>query len=170
MALRTPKKQVSKQEGVIIHPCSENERIKRIELILVGNGDPKAGYVYKVMEMGDEVKTINEKLTGISAVVKELHEKSIGMNAIEKTEKDLTKEKRENITMWIKTLSFIIAAIGLGLTAYFGYTNHKVPAQLEATKSEIKTEIQNMDGISKTTRSGYVRFNDFGFTDSIKVK
>jgi len=70
----------------------------------------------------------------------------------------------------IKILTVIIIGAGMGLSAYFGFKNTNVPQQLEETKSEIKNEIRNMDGISKTTRGGYVKFNDFGFTDSIKVR
>jgi hypothetical protein len=80
---QTPVKRVAvaKEKIAVLHTCSQVERLKRIELILVGNGHPEDGYVYKVMEMGEEIKKINDHLTGISGVVKELHEESIGHKA-----------------------------------------------------------------------------------------
>jgi len=56
-----------------------------------------------------------------------------------------------------------IAAIGLAFTAYFGFKNSKTP-------EIVRESIDNMEGISKVTRGGYVRYNDQGLSDSVKVK
>ena len=61
----------------------------------------------------------------------------------------------------------IIAAIGLGLTAYFGFKGRNAPEQIETT---IKNEIRAQEGISKVTRSGYVKYNEQGLSDSIKIR
>lgn len=118
--MKSPIKKVNvgKEKFAVIHVCTEKEQINRLSQILVGNGNPKDGYVYKVMQMSDEMTTINSKLTGISAVVNELHNASIGTKAIEKS----IKEKRNE---FIKVASFIVGALALVLTAYFSYKDNQ---------------------------------------------
>jgi hypothetical protein len=145
------------------HICIQEDQISKMSLLLLGNGNPKDGYVYKVMEMGDEIKTINEKLTGISGTVKELYDKSIGDKASGKTIKDIKEERRVIITMWVKALSFLIAALGFAFTVYFNFTNGK------DVKDTVKREIRMQEGVSKVTRGGYVKYNIQGISDSIKL-
>ena len=160
-------KRIPKEKVAIIHHCSEVDRISRIELILVGNGHPEDGYVYKVIEMGKEVKDINDKLTGISTIVKDLYDKSIGEKAVGKTSKDIKAEKRAVLTLWIKTASFIVGAISLILTAYFSYSSGR---KITTTESSLTKEIRLQEGISKVKRNGWVLYNDQGLSDSVKVK
>jgi hypothetical protein len=81
-----------------------------------------------------------------------------------------TTQKRDKIQRRFLYVMAIIAATGLSLTAYFGYTNRKVPIQIQETKEEIKKSIDLQEGISKITRGGYVKYNDQGLSDSIKLK
>ena len=121
MAQRTPIKKatVRKEKISVIHICTEKAQINRLSQILVGNGKPEEGYVYKVLEMGKQVSEINERITGIHAVVNELHKASVGIKAIEKS----VKEKRNDV---IKIASFIVAALALVITATgnHGDTSH----------------------------------------------
>ena len=121
MTQRTPIKKatVRKEKIAVIHVCTEKEQINRLSQILVGNGNPEEGYVYKVMAMGKQVSEINDRITGIHAVVNELHEASVGVKAVEKS----TQDKRKEI---IKMTSFIVGTICLILTAYFSYKGIKV--------------------------------------------
>lgn len=167
MTAKLPIKRIPKEKLAVFHICSENDRIKRIELLLVGNGHPEDGYIFKVGEMAKEIKGINEKLTGISGIVKELHEESINKKAIGKSDKEIKTEKRAKVTMWIKTASFIIGAISLILTAYFSYSSNR---KIITTESSLKNEIRLQEGISKVTRGGYVKYNDKGLSDSVKIK
>lgn len=80
--MATPIKRVKKENVAILHSCTEAQRISRIELILVGNGHPEDGYVYKVIEMGKSIQEINDHLTGISGIVKDLHEEAVGKRAV----------------------------------------------------------------------------------------
>jgi hypothetical protein len=154
---------MSEKEETISHVCTQEDQINKMSLLLLGNGNPKDGYVYKVMEMGEEMKIINEKLTGISGTVKELYDESIGNKASGKTEKDIKTEKRTIIAMWIKALSFLIVALGFAFTVYFNFTNGK------DVKDTVKHEIRMQEGVSKVTRGGYVKYNIQGISDSVKL-
>jgi cell division protein FtsB len=79
-------------------------------------------------------------------------------------------QKRDKIQRRFLYIMAIIAAVGLALTAYFGYKNRKMPEKLEETKETIKNSIDGIEGISKVTRGGYVKYNDSGLSDSIKIK
>lgn len=125
--MKTPIKRVSVKEDkiAIVHVCSQVERLKRIEEVLVGDGHPEEGYIYKVIEMGKEIKDINIHLTGISGIVKDLHEESIGKKATG-IFKDVTFGR-------IATITGIIIAI---VMMWIGYKSLKQDAI--ATKSEVE--------------------------------
>ena len=154
---------MSEKDEKISHVCTQEDQINKMSLLLLGNGNPKDGYVYKVMEMGDEMKIINEKLTDISGTVKELYDKSIGEKATVKTIRDIKEERRTIIVMWIKALSFLIVALGFGFTVYFNFTNGK------DVKDTVTREIRMQEGVSKVTREGYVKYNIQGISDSVKL-
>jgi hypothetical protein len=163
METKSPVKRVSKEKVAIIHVCTQEKQIEKMSLLLVGNGNPKDGYIYKVMEMADEMKVINEKLTGLNGTIKELYDESVGKKASGKTEKEIKAEKRTVIAMWIKVLSFLIVALGFAFTVYFNFTNGK------DVKDTVKREIRMQEGVSKVTRGGYVKYNIQGISDSIKL-
>jgi hypothetical protein len=162
--MATPIKRIPKEKVSILHVCAEEERLKRIELILVGNGHPEEGYIYKVIDMGKQIGDINAKLTGISTVVTELYSESTSKKEVIKT----TREKRNE---WIKVVMFIVGALSLIVLAY---NSLKVPKQLIETKQEINKRIDLQDGVSKVTRSitgeKWVKYNDEGLSDSVKIK
>jgi hypothetical protein len=164
---KSPKKGIPVK---VIHVCTQEEKIEKLikntdklSIIITGNGTPEEGYVYKLNMMGNTVNQINEKLTGISGIVKELHEESIGKKASGKTEKEIKTEKRTVIAMWIKALSFLIVALGFAFTVYFNFTNGK------EVKDTVKREIRMQEGVSKVTRGGYVKYNIQGISDSVKL-
>jgi hypothetical protein len=157
-------KRIPKEKVSILHVCAEEERLKRIELILVGNGHPEEGYIYKVMDMGKHIGDINAKLTVIGTVVAELYSESTSKKEVIKT----TREKRNE---WIKVVMFIVGVLSLIVLAY---NSLKVPKQLIETKQEINKRIDLQDGVSKVTRSitgeKWVKYNDEGLSDSVKIK
>jgi hypothetical protein len=159
-------KKIKPEKVAIIHNCTEKETLNRLSQLLVGNGHPEDGYVYKVIEMGKQVSDINEKLTGISGIVKELHEESTSKRAINKTDKEIKAEKRLVWQKWIQTGMFIIAAFGLIVTAYFSYNSDR---KIGKPKDTLTKEIRSQEGISKVTRGGYVKYNDQGISDSVKI-
>ena len=106
----------------MLHVCAEEERLKRIELILIGNGHPEEGYIYKVMDMGKQIGDINTKLTGISTVVAELYSESTSKKEVIKT----TREKRNE---WIKVAMFIVGALSLIVLAYNSFKGTEISAK-----------------------------------------
>src|SRR5512138_3598285 len=94
-----------------IHCCKQEDQIAKMNLLLLGNGNPKDGYVYKVMEMSGQISDINNKLTGINGIVKELHDESIGKKAV-------INHKNMAFVQIVKTVMMIITALALCVTAY----------------------------------------------------
>lgn len=137
-------KRVTKEKVAVLHVCSEREVLNglisntdKLSIIITGNGNIKEGIAYQIVEMGSEIKNINEKLTGISGIVKELHEESTSKKAIVKTDKEIKLEKRLIWQKWIQTFMFIIAAFGLILTAYFGFRGNKVSDKIQTKVDDI---------------------------------
>lgn len=129
--------EVPLEKVVVVHHCTEKETLNRLSMLLVGNGNPEDGYVYRVIEMSKEVKNINDKLTGISGIVKELHDESVGQRASVKT-------IRERRTGWVKIAMFIIGAISLLFIAYNSFRQDKRTTKIEETTSKTETKIDDI--------------------------
>lgn len=121
------------------HCCTQEEQISKLNLLLLGNGNPQDGYIFKVMQMTKKVEDIETHLTGISGMVKDLHEESIGKKAIDKKEKNdfdinniaqnlQLQKKGDN---WYK----ILTILGLAVAIYFGFHNGK---KSDATNKKIE--------------------------------
>jgi hypothetical protein len=169
-----PIKKITPEKVAVLHVCSQtdviNQLVKntdKLSVILTGDGTPEKGYVFKVIEIGKEIKDINTKLTGVNATVKELYDDSIGNKSAVKTKAEIRAERRLEWAKYIQTGMFILGAIALIFTAINTYNGNKKIVQ---TESNIKKEIQQQEGISKVTRSGYVKYNDSGLSDSIKIR
>ena len=144
----------------VIHICSKEEQIDklvkntdRLSIIITGNGNPVNGYVYKLNLMGETVSQINDKLTGISGIVKELHEESIGKKAFVKT----IREKRAE---WVKIAMFIIGAVSLIFLAYNSFKGTEV--SLENSKK--------IDNIGIPFPVTNTRGEPFIFSDSLSLR
>jgi len=150
MERKSPIKRVPKEKIAILHHCSEVDRISRIELILVGNGHPEDGYVYKVIEMGKQVEDINKKLTGICGIVTELHEESIGKKAGRKTAEEIKKEKRENIYMWIKTITLVVVTLAFISASFLGFKNWQLSKASYSNTFMTNKRLDQMDNSGLT--------------------
>jgi hypothetical protein len=111
-----PKK---KQVSEVIHVCSKEKSITDIEkniediqMLLVGNHEPQNGVVYKMLGAIKDINEINEKLTGIGGIVKELHEESIGKKEVVK----------KSDTRWDRIFKILGTVIALGML-FLGYRN-----------------------------------------------
>lgn len=114
----------------------------------------------------DELTKRVEKQNGSVRTLNEWKAKHEGIETgIGKT----NTERRAETQKTLQLIGTVIIAIGLCFTAYFGVKNSKVAAQLEETKDEINTKIEQVDRVSKVTRGGYVKYNDQGMSDSIKL-
>jgi len=137
-------KKISPEKVAILHVCTQEEQIRKLSEILVGNGHPEDGYVYKVIEVCKEVKDINNKLTGITGIVKELHEESIGKKAIGKTDQEKKIEKRAELLKIVQTCMLIIVIIGLCITTYFGFRGNKKQDTIMINQDVIKKRQDNL--------------------------
>jgi peptidoglycan hydrolase CwlO-like protein len=79
-------------------------------------------------------------------------------------------QKRDKTSRRFLYVMAVIGVIGLLLTAYFSFKSSKAPEQIQQTEQNIKQRIDLQEGISKVTRGGYVKYNDQGLSDSIKIK
>lgn len=146
-----------------MHYCTQNEAINRINLILVGNGDPKTGVLFKVVAMTDMVDTIHSNIEKISLSINGLAEKyennliatqkATSAFEIYKSEnqgilkgkeqviQDIDKSKEQSRTNFLKKLQVvgtIIATLSFLVMAYFQYANYN------RTKT-IKAEVERID-------------------------
>jgi len=63
----------------------------------------------------------------------------------------------------------MVAILVLGMV-FSIYRIVQVPKQIADTENIIKKEIRDQEGISKVTRGGYVKYNDYGISDSVKIR
>jgi len=65
---------------------------------------------------------------------------------------------------------YIMAIIGILAILVTAYWNFKTSKKVDTIEPIIKKEIRMQEGISKVTRGGYVKYNENGLSDSIKIK
>lgn len=76
-------------------------------------------------------------------------------------------KKYPKIALYI-VVFFVLATI---FSIYkFGHVENKIESKLEETKDEINHRIDIQEGVSKTTRGGYIKYNDQGLSDSEKIR
>ena len=88
-------------------------------------------------------------------------------NEIKEIKKDM--EEYRMIKKYPK-LALIIIAFFIVTTIISIRQVFKVSRQVGETEMNIKKRIDAQEGISKVTRSGYVKYNDSGLSDSVKVR
>jgi|GEM_PF-6541963 len=85
---------------------------------------------------------------------------------VDKVKAEVNEKSRDN---WYRVLTIIGFAIVIGLGVFNHFTSANNGKEIVATKDTIRNEIKNQEGISKVTRSGYVKYNDRGLSDSVKI-
>jgi len=84
-------------------------------------------------------------------------------------EKDL--EEYHFMKNYPKAIVTIIAVVVIGIVFGLYKTLHSFSGKVEGIEDQITKEIRLMDGVSKESRDGTVRYRDLmGFTDSINVR
>ena len=169
-----------------IHPCKQEREIGEITALLgkiskdvYGNGE--LGLVKTVPRLEGKINELVGNVASHTKVISDFitfqatHDgKEKGKKEVEEkdiiTQKLKTTEKRDNIQRRFLYVSAILIFLGLVINSYFGFRNSKIPAQLEETKETISNSIDGIEGISKVTRSGYVKYNEQGLSDSIKIR
>ena len=113
--------------------------------------------------MSAEFINVHEKLDAIEKQTTKSN------NRITKIEDDLTEYRMIKKYPKIAVLIITITVIGT-IYGFMRIVNREVNTAVKASTDTLRTEIRLMDGISKTTRNGYVKYNDYGLTDSIKIR
>lgn len=152
------------------HYCTQEEQIRKMSLILVGNGDPKNSVVYRLEAVVDDLPKIKEDIQTIKDHIKDSNENfnvlikeitSVGQNfqnfktkiETENNEKEKTESKnifksRDN---WYK----ILTIIGLGVAIYFGFRNNSKQDKVINTTEQTESKVNNL-GVPLVTRNGKI--------------
>ena len=83
---------------------------------------------------------------------------------IDKINNDL--EEYRMLKKYPKIAVIILVIVTFG--AIYGFI--RTTNTITRTEEKLTTEIRTTEGVSKVTREGYVKYNDEGFSDSIKIK
>jgi hypothetical protein len=150
--------------------CKFEDKINETHKILTGNGNPEEGICRQVALINErqqgvltELKEINanhnvllKEITQVGTKVATIEGKIIGR---EVTIKSIVKNG-------LIIIGFIIT-IGVAVWTKADVKNNG--KKVEAVQDTLKTEIRMQEGISKVTRGGFVKYNDAGLSDSIKI-
>jgi len=150
--------------------------LDRMESDLYGNG--KDGLIKSLIRMEGKINDLASSVTSHTKVISNFIEfqakyegEVTGKEKLE-TRQLIARElkatqRRDKTQRKFVNAMIIVGVIGLCITAYFGFKGRNTSEEIETT---IKQEIRAQEGISKVTRNGYVKYNDNGLSDSIKVK
>jgi len=147
--------------------------LERISSDVYGNG--REGMIKSMARMEEKINNLAGSVTYHTKVISNFIEYQATHNGEEKGKKELEARqfiareleatKRRDKTQRIFIYSMIIlTAIGL-FFAGRGLFN-----KIGTVETTVKDEIRAQEGISKVTRGGYVKYNDRGLSDSIKIK
>jgi len=144
------------------HYCSQEEVINRISKILVGNGNPEDGFVYRVLQMASDQKHIAEVLSQMTKNLEQIQVNNEGLleeitqvrgsletfKATMQGRDDAMKagdEKARSLTTRnIQIIGVIIAFLVLGSGMYFGFKKLSTEQQnLRAQVNYINTPVLN---------------------------
>ena len=153
MVIKSPIKKISPEKVAIVHVCTQSENIEKMNLILLGNGHPEDGLAYKVIKMTDDITAIKK---GVDSLHESNHEAqkiaTTALNAVEGYKKEMSglekgkdneiktkAERRADAQKTLQLIATIIMAVGLIITAYFGYLGNK----------KQNTTIQKVEGLGE---------------------
>ena len=165
------------------HDCNHEREFGEITTLLAkvskevyGNGEDGLSKTVPRLEM--KINDLCGSVASHTKVISNFIEYQASHNGEEKGKKEeevrtaiatelKSTRKRDKIQRVFLFIMAFIAVIGLSLTAYFSFTSNK---QLPKVEDKLTNEIRLMDGVSKVQRNGYVKINDNGLTDSVKVR
>ena len=139
------------------------------------------GYFREVHDRFDNIDKSNtarnNRLEKVENCIEELKEKESEhiincplVPKVEDIEKDLMEYRMIRKYPKIFILLVTIAVLG-SMYGVMRITNRQVNSAVMSSTDTLRTEIRLMDGVSKQTRGGFVKYRDeMGFTDSVKVR
>lgn len=158
------------------HFCTQEETIKRISYLLVGNGEPEEGLAFKFAEFMKDHVVVVKNIEEIKEGVKGLHERSdenraaavTVANALEKYQAETKQFEAGKESLRVKrnlTISRVIQTVTILIALFMAALGYK---NLTKGQKEIKTETQvTNDILAPTTRGEY--FDPFA-SDSLNKK
>jgi hypothetical protein len=154
----------------VIHYCTQEEAIKRINTILVGNGHPEDGLAFVVRASLNDIKDIKVDISDIKKDIRDAIDastkatKALDLYKAEiegydkREEEELGKQeiaakleretKRDN---WYKVLTIIAIAV----TLLIGIANLFKSGKIETISTKTETKVDNF-GVPVTTRNGEI--------------
>lgn len=173
-------------------------RIKELHHIVTGNGTPEEGMIFQMVllnkgqsdllaklgevgsSMGDltgkyeeSIKLANTAKNAITEYKKEVNGIEKGKEKVYKEEDRIKTHKRERLRTAVTLVMAFIAAVGLGLTAYFGFKNsQKADTTLQKVDDLGTPVVTNSRGQTVPLPDGYTLKmfpNDFN-NDTIPIK
>lgn len=175
---------------MVTHVCKQEREIGEITAILgkiskeiYGNGD--VGLAKTVPRLEDKINNLNGSVAAHTKVIsdfitfqakhngeehgkKEEEERERDAKIRERIAEELRATQKRDKTQRI--FLFVMAGLvfaGICVNVYLGFRNSQ---KIDTTKTSISSEIKQQEGISKVTRSGYVKYNEGGLSDSVKLK
>ena len=137
-----------------------SKTLARIELSL-SDGDKKFDEIEK--KIGNlEIKEV-EHVVNCPAMPK-----------IDDVKKDIqgVKDDLEEYRFFKKypKLGLIILVIFIATAGVTIYRAIKMPVEIDDLKTQVIQEIRLQEGVSDVTRGGFVKYNDHGISDSVKIR
>lgn len=174
--------------------CEKEEIINRMSVLIVGNGDPEKGLLYKINKVTDDIATIKDELKGINennnVLLKEIT--IVGGNLREfettiKTKEGVKKEdevrgdvadqlklQEKSIAGQLKSQKSrdnwykVLTIIGLAIAIYFGIRNNKKNDTMLINQEGLKTQVDYINTPVENSRGGYDLWPSGLYADSIR--
>ena len=129
--------------------------------------------IHSTLEGWEKATVARENMTLVALEKIESHLGKINgkVDAHERFIVGVAAVKKNSSTNWVKMFQIIGVCIAFGMFI-IGYLNltKKIDITESNMESTIKTEIRAQEGISSVTRGGYVKYNDYGISDSVKIR
>lgn len=169
--MASPSKRRPRTKTIVVHQCSQEEYLKRVNTVLFGNGHPEDGIAFLVRQFikdqGNMVQDIANirndlgELKGDYSRVKNSFERYKAeekgydegvKHTKEKIGKTIT-EKRAEFLKYLQVISVLVAIVGGGFAIYFGF-------------KKIDSKIDNLGVPVSVTRSGQI----YALPDTVSIK
>jgi len=167
-----------KDSSTVMHsvPCAQNQNIADIKSdlnslheIIDGNG--KQGMKTHIALLMESTEQIRKKLSGTMEVNTELEITRRVREQEEKLRKEFEDKKNVKFSKAVKIIGLIFTVIAVCTSVTLGVLSFINTNKIPVVEDKLTNEIRLMDGVSKQSRGGYVKYQDsMGFTDSVKVQ
>ena len=136
--------------------------LDRIESDIYGNGNE--GILKSIPRIEGKINELVGKVDFHTKIISDFIEFQA------KYDGEITGKERHEAGKRDKTHQiFVYSMIALTVIGLF-FAGYKLFNKIDTVETTVKNEIRMQEGISKTTRGGYVKYNDNGISDSVKIK